>query len=182
MQLALHVFADGVTTAAGNRVVFDLDRETAAFGAARVDGRALVWQLEQDGDADGALLSERVQLDPDVSWIVRCDRIDFPPGTVADAHTHPGPGIRYLLRGELEVAVDGRATSHEPGSAWFEAGPDPVVATASQQLETAFVRVLLLPAEWRGRRTIAYVDPANAGRPRLQRVTVHLEHPLTLPP
>ena len=41
--------------------------------------------------------------------------------------------------------------------------------------DTAFVRVLLLPAEWAGRRTITYVDPADEDKPRLQRATILLE-------
>ena len=111
---------------------------------------------------------------------MRCDRIDFPPGGVAYTHTHPGPGIRYLLHGQLDVHTDGAAASYGPGGAWFESGPDPVLATASQHQPTAFVRVLLLPAEWAGRRTIRYVDPADEDRPKLQSATVYLEHPLRL--
>ena len=50
-----------------------------------------------------------------------------------------------------------------------------MLATASATEDTAFVRVLLLPAEWAGRRTIRYVDPADEDKPRLQRATVLLE-------
>jgi len=53
-----------------------------------------------------------------------------------------------------------------------------VLATASATEETAFVRVLLLPAEWAGKRTIRHLDPADDERPRLQRATVLLEVPL----
>ena len=53
-----------------------------------------------------------------------------------------------------------------------------MLATASATEDTAFVRVLLLPAEWAGRRTIRYLDPADEGRPKLQRATVLLEEPL----
>jgi hypothetical protein len=42
------------------------------------------------------------------------------------------------------------------------------------------VRVLLLPAEWAGRRTIRYVDPADEAKPRLQTATVLREEPLHL--
>ena len=49
---------------------------------------------------------------------------------------------------------------------------------ASATDDTAFVRVLLLPAEWAGRRTIRYLDPADEDRPKLQRATVLLEVPL----
>jgi hypothetical protein len=69
---------------------------------------------------------------------------------------------------------------HGPGSAWFESGPEPVHAAASAHLDTAFVRVLVLPAEWAGKRTIRYVDPRDEEKPKLQRATVFLEHPLRL--
>ena len=46
--------------------------------------------------------------------------------------------------------------------------------------ETAFVRVMLLPPEWAGRRTISYVDPADADKPKTQRATVFLDEPLSL--
>jgi hypothetical protein len=42
------------------------------------------------------------------------------------------------------------------------------------------VRVLLLPAEWEGRRTIRYVDPADELKPKLQRPTVFFDRAITL--
>ena len=42
------------------------------------------------------------------------------------------------------------------------------------------MRALLLPAEWEGKRTIRYVDPADEDRPKLQKPTVYLEHLLAL--
>jgi hypothetical protein len=38
--------------------------------------------------------------------------------------------------------------------------------------------VLLLPAEWEGKRTIRYVDPADEARPKLQRARIYFERPL----
>ena len=63
------------------------------------------------------------------------------------------------------------------GEWWHEGADDPVVATAGDA-ETAFVRALVLPAEWAGKRTIRYVDRADEEKPRLQRATVLLEVPL----
>ena len=181
MRLSLYEFETGVETIGGDRVVYDIANDAAFFGAATVDGHALVWQLDDtEAEADGALLSRRIQLDPFSEWLVRCDRIDFPPGGVAYTHTHPGPGIRYLLHGNLDVRTEGRSASYGPGGAWFESGPDPVLATASQHHPTAFVRVLILPVEWAGKRTIRYVDPADDDRPKLQKPTVFLERPLHL--
>ena len=112
--------------------------------------------------------------------VVRCDRIDFPLGEIAHRHTHPGPGIRYLLHGELEIETEGRAAFYGPGGAWFETGPYPVVARASSHVETSFVRVLVLPAEWAGKRTIRYVDAVDESTPK-QSASVYLEHPISIP-
>jgi quercetin dioxygenase-like cupin family protein len=181
MRLSLYRFETGVETIGGNRVVYDLERGEARFGAAVVDGPALVWQLDPaEADADGALLSQFVQLDPFAPWVIRCDRIDFALGGIAYRHTHPGPGIRYLLRGELEVETDGHSAFYGPGGAWFESGPDPVVARASAHLETSFVRALVLPAEWAGKRTIRYLEP-HEGREVGQTASVLLEHAIALP-
>ena len=147
----------------GARVVYDLDRNVAFFGLARVDGPALVWEVGDPGPGD---------------WVVRCDRIDFPPGGVAYRHVHPGPGIRRLLFGELTLESPEGTHTYRAGDAWTEGADFPVLATASATEPTAFVRVLVLPAEWAGKRTIRYVDPADDEKPKLQRATILLEVPL----
>ncbi len=168
----------GVETAAGNRVVYDIAAGEAWFGAATVAGPALRWELEAGGvgseePADAAL---SVVLAPVAApLIVRCDRIDFPPGGVAYRHTHPGPGIRRLLFGTIRIATDGHVTDYGPGGTWYESGSSPVHATASATEDSAFVRVMVLPAEWEGKRTISYVDPADAEKPKLQRAHVYFE-------
>ncbi len=164
MRLALHEHPDGVETWPGPRVVYDLERNEAHLGAARVDGPALVWEVMADPGAG--------------DWVLRCDRVDFPPGGVAHRHVHPGPGLRRLLHGELTIDRDGDRRTYRAGESWYEDAEDPVLATASATEQTAFVRVLLLPAEWAGKRTIRYLDPADEAKPRLQRATILLEGPL----
>jgi len=177
LRFSLHECPAGVVTEHGNRVVYDVARDEARLGAFRVDGQALLWEL--GGDRDDAVLSVDVELDPAIEWVVRCDRVDFPRGGVAYRHVHPGPGIRRLLHGELAIeGPDGLRRVFERPKAWFEGADDPVLATASTTQETAFVRVLLLPAEWKGRRTIRYLDPADEEKPKLQRATVFLEEAL----
>ena len=162
--LVLSEHPNGVRTGDGPRVVYDLDDNVAFLGLARVDGPALVWEFGDPGPGD---------------WVVRCDRVDFPPGGVAYRHVHPGPGIRRILHGELTIdREDAGSRTYRVGESWLEGADDPVQATASPTEETAFVRVMLLPAEWAGRRTIRYLDPADEDKPRLQRATVLLEAPL----
>ena len=163
MILRLWQHPDGVETGPGDHVVYDVDRDEAHYGVARVDGRALVWELTERPEAD---------------FVLRCDRVDFPRGGVAYRHTHPGPGLRVLLHGRIRIETQGESHEYGPFEWWYETGPDPVYAAASETEETAFVRVLVLPAEWAGRRTITYVDPADEEKPKLQRARVYLEQPL----
>lgn len=179
MILALYEHPGGVDTVSGNRVVYELERNAAHFGAASVHGHALRWELFEGEPEPGALLAAEVELDGG-EWIVRCDRIDFPPGGIAYLHTHPGPGIRCLLFGAIRIESGGETHEYGPLDAWFERGPDPVLATASEAEPTAFVRALLLPREWEGRRSIRYVDPADEGKPKLQRPTVFFDRLLAL--
>jgi quercetin dioxygenase-like cupin family protein len=179
MYLALFEHPEGCAPLPGNRVCYDIARNEARFGACEVSGHALVWELSEYG-ADGSLLAAEVELDPPAEWLMRCDRVDFPPGGIAYTHTHPGPGIRYLLHGSIRIDSAGETHVHGPGEPWFESGPEPVLATASETEDTAFVRVLLLPREWEGKRTIRYVHPEDEERPKLQRATVFLEQPIVL--
>lgn len=176
---SLHDHPDGVEPLPGNRVVYDIGRGEAWLGAVSVEGHALVWELAEHG-GEGALLAVEVSLDSARDWLVRCDRVDFPPGSVAYRHVHPGPGIRYLLYGGMRIEAPSGVETHGPGDAWFEDAEYPVLATASEREESAFVRVLLLPREWAGRRTIRYLDPADEEKPKLQRPTVLLEEPIEL--
>lgn len=187
MNFALSEHPEGVESKPGSRVVYDILGNRALFGAARVDGPALVWELCDREDAlvtnchkVGMAIAIDLQLDPAIDWHVRCDRVDFPPGGVAYRHVHPGPGIRRLLFGELTITSDDGRRTYGSGEAWFEGADYPVLATASAIEDTAFVRVLLLPAEWAGKRTIRYLDPADEDKPKLQRAEVLLEEPLRL--
>jgi hypothetical protein len=164
LTLVLTEHPDGVKTEPGNRIAYDVERDEAHYGAARIDGPAIVWELSGDpGPGD---------------WILRCDRVDFPPGGVAYRHVHPGPGIRRVLHGELTVDSPDGVETYRAGEWWVEGADHPVLATASANEDTAFVRVMLLPAEWMGKRTIRYLDPADEEKPKLQRARILLEHPV----
>jgi hypothetical protein len=177
--LALYEHRQGVVTTGGNRVVYDIERDAAYFGATELDGHALVWELGRSG-GDDALLAAEVALDAETRWLMRCDRVDFPPGGVAYRHTHPGPGIRCLLHGSIVIESAGATHEFGPFEPWFESGPEPVLASASPDREAAFVRVMLLPREWAGKRTIRYVDPADEHKPKLQLARVFLDQPIDL--
>jgi quercetin dioxygenase-like cupin family protein len=150
----------------------------------------LRWELIAGGEAAGELtdagvnstltLAHAVELNDPGGYLMRCDRVDFPPGGIAWTHVHRGPGIRCLLAGAFRVNVSGKTHDIEPGGAWFEAGPDPVLATASKSAAAAFVRVMILPRELRGKSSIRYVKPEDADKPRLQTYRVFVDELIDL--
>ena len=142
----------------------------------------LFWELGSPHDsAPYAEMREPVDLDVNGEYLIRCDRVDFPPGGEALLHTHQGPGIRCLLKGGLSVAVAGHTKDLKPLDPWFESGPEPVYASASENEPTAFVRVMVLPAALLGESSIRYVREEDRAKPKSQRYTVYLDEPIALP-
>lgn len=138
------------------------------------------WELRHDTGQDGetCALQAALALDPSRKYLMRCDRVDFPPGGIAYTHTHQGGGIRCLLTGEIRVQVTGREHLVRPGEAWFEAGPDPVLALASATEPTAFARVMILPAELRGKSSIRYVLAEDLDKPKRQTYQLFVDEPV----
>ena len=80
--------------------------------AAGANGATLLrWELGPAAGRRGKPgLSHPVELADPGGYLMRCDRVDFPPGGIAYTHTHRGPGIRCLLAGEIRVEVNGDVT------------------------------------------------------------------------
>ena len=178
MQLVLTEHPDGVADAPALSVTYQLETNQARFGPGGTSGHSLVFSLGEPPDGV-VLLAEELHTAPKGEALMRCDRIDFPPRGEAHLHTHPGPGIRCQLFGELSVTKGGATGTYRSLQPWFESGPDPVYAIAGSE-PAAFVRVLVLPPEWEGKRTIRYVDPADESKPKLQTATVFLEEKVTI--
>lgn len=121
-----------------------------------------------------------ISLERKDAFLLRCDRVIFPPGGVAYSHTHQGPGIRCLQQGRIRIDSKGASHHYEPGQAWFESGPDTVFAAASETETTAFVRFMLLPRGLVGRSSIAYVDPADRDKPKTQSYQVLIDAPIEI--
>lgn len=167
----------GSLTARSNAIVTTLAPNSAWHGngsceavAGNAGSEIYRWELRRETGTAGAVSALRaaLTLDPKGAYLLRCDRVDFPPGGIAYTHTHLGPGIRCLLAGEIRVRVSGKEHVVRPGEAWFEAGPDPVLALASEREPTAFARVMVLPAGLRGKSSIRYVLPEDADKPKRQ--------------
>jgi len=144
------------------------------------------WELlpaDRPGAAEAhavSVLERPIELAPDRRYLLRADRVDFPPKGVAYLHTHQGPGIRCLIKGGIRIDSEGHSLEVEPLGAWFESGPEPVFAAASDSADTAFVRVMVLPVELLGKSSIRYVREEDRDKPKPQRYEVFIDQPLTL--
>ena len=94
-------------------------------------------------------------------WLFRLDQITSAAGRVAGRHQHPGPGIRCLIEGHFNAVQAGHASRGlYPGDAWWETGPDTVVAWGAHQMHARFLRGMVLPVEWEGKVTGTWLDGA----------------------
>jgi hypothetical protein len=186
LQVVEHRLDDGDTVELGpaSRVVYDVNRNEARRhrGPHSLSGPAHALSFELvPAPSPGALLSAPVELPSGEQVLLRCDRVDFPPGGVAYLHTHQGPGIRVLLHGSITIDTGGVSNAYGPLEAWFEPGPEPVFAAASTTEPTAFVRCMVLPGRLRGQSSIRYVRDEDAFKPKSQSYTVFVDEPLDRP-
>ena len=127
------------------------------------------------------LLEAAMALDPGQPWLLRADRVDFPPGGEALTHTHQGGGIRCLLSGGIDIHTQGTVHHYAPLEPWFEAGPDPVYAATAKDAASAFARVMILPRELLGKSSIRYVNADDLNKPKNQKYQVFIDTPVDLP-
>lgn len=100
--------------------------------------------------------------------IMRLDQVTFPANARAYWHMHPGPGIRYLTCGALEIKSEDHTDIKQPGQAWFEDTNTPAQATSQNAETTAFVRAIILPPQYEGKPTIKLLNPEDEAKPALQ--------------
>jgi quercetin dioxygenase-like cupin family protein len=74
----------------------------------------------------------------------------YEPGGYTALHDHVGPGIRYVLSGEISFVQEGKETIYKAGEYFYEAGN---ISNAVSNKSSSPVRILIfeiLPAEWKG--------------------------------
>jgi quercetin dioxygenase-like cupin family protein len=116
---------------------------------------------------------------PKGELIMRADSVGFPPGGCAYKHTHQGPGIRCLIEGGIRIDTHGRSTSYGPGGAWYEAGPDPVLAQAASDKPSRFIRVMILPRDLLGKSSIQYVNEDDRAKAKSQQYKIYADAPVS---
>lgn len=166
--------ADNAQLSAGNLATVVLRWQLTLAGA----GDA---QAKGDGVTSTLLLNAPMQLDKSQDYLLRCDRVDFPPAGEALTHTHKGGGTRCLLFGGIDIHTNNTVHRYLPLEPWYEAGSDPVYAKASPAVASGFVRVMILPREVLGKSSITYVNTDDLNKPKNQKYQVFIDALITLP-
>jgi hypothetical protein len=166
--------ADETQLAASQQITWVLRWEltTADAPAALATGK---------GVTSTKLLTAPLQKDAAKDYLLRCDRVDFPPGGEALTHTHKGGGIRCLLMGGIDIHTNGAVHRYVPLEPWYEAGPDPVYAKVAPTMASGFVRVMILPRDLLGKSSITYVNSEDLDKPKNQKYQVFIDTPVALP-
>ena len=86
---------------------------------------------------------------------MRATEVTFAPGGYLGVHHHVGPGIRYVLSGEVTFTEGGRATVYKAGEYFFETGNLPHTAENKSNMPLRLLFVELLPKNWAAPTVIA---------------------------
>ena len=79
---------------------------------------------------------------------IRVTEFTFEPGAYLGVHHHVGPGVRYVISGELTFTEGGQATIYKAGDYYFETGN---LAHTAENKSNGPLRVLvmdILPKNW----------------------------------
>ena len=109
--------------------------------------------------------------------VLRCDRVDFPPGGIAYRHVHPGAGIRRILHGALTIDRGDGDRTHVLGRGVVARGrrrPGARDGFGDRGNARSSACCCVRPSGRANGRS-RYVDPADEDKPRLQRATILLE-------
>lgn len=155
----------------------NLASEDGRFATAdtRIEGEGTLWVYEIAApersliarDRATPVLSRLVRPGFARPWLIRADRVESTPGAVTPRHGHRGPGLRRLVRGRILAEIGDDIDCLEIGRAWLETGRDWVVGTNISDGNSAFVRVMVLPAELEGgKSSFIPASPEDAAKPR----------------
>jgi quercetin dioxygenase-like cupin family protein len=74
----------------------------------------------------------------------------FEPGGSIGPHHHAGPGLRYVLAGELTYVQPGRTTVYRTGDWFYESGDTVHTAVNRSAGSDTLLNVEILPVDWYG--------------------------------
>jgi len=81
---------------------------------------------------------------------LRATEMTFAPGGYIGVHHHAGPGIRYVISGELTFAEGGQETVYKAGEYYYETGNLAHTAENKTNLPLRVLVIEILPKDWTG--------------------------------
>jgi len=91
----------------------------------------------------------------DDKFKLRATEVTFAPDDYLGVHHHAGPGIRYVLSGEVTFTVGGQSTIYKAGDYFFETGNLPHTAQNKLNTPLRILFVEILPKDWGGPTVIS---------------------------
>ena len=86
---------------------------------------------------------------------LRATELTFAPDGYVGVHHHVGPGIRYVISGELTFAEGGQETIYKTGEYYFETGNLAHTAQNKTNMPLRVLVVEILPKDWAAPAMIA---------------------------
>jgi quercetin dioxygenase-like cupin family protein len=81
---------------------------------------------------------------------MRATEFTFAPGALLGAHHHVGPGIRYIISGEMTLTEGGVATVYKAGDCYYETGNIAHTAENKTNAPLRFIVMEMIPKTWSG--------------------------------
>ena len=94
------------------------------------------------------IFGHRVELNG--KYKLRATEVTFAPDAYLGVHHHVGPGIRYVISGEVTFTEGGQSTIYKAGEYFFETGNLPHTAQNQTNLPLRILFVEILPKDWAG--------------------------------
>jgi quercetin dioxygenase-like cupin family protein len=79
---------------------------------------------------------------------MRATEVTFAPDAYLGVHHHVGPGIRYILAGEVTFTEGGKSTIYKAGDSFFETGNLAHTAHNHTSMPLRILFVEILPKDW----------------------------------
>jgi quercetin dioxygenase-like cupin family protein len=108
----------------------------------RVDARGITSAIKLEEVIFGHLLEINGK------YKLRATEVTFAPDGYLDAHHHVGPGIRYVLSGEVTFTEGGQSTIYKAGEYFFETGNLAHTAQNKTNMPLRILLVEILPKDW----------------------------------
>jgi quercetin dioxygenase-like cupin family protein len=81
---------------------------------------------------------------------LRATEFTFAPGAFIGGHHHVGPGIRYVISGELTFTEGGQSTVYKAGEYYYETGNLAHSAENRTSLRLHVLVMEIIPKDWSG--------------------------------